>query len=162
MDNRMLEKGRYFSTGQLFTGISSGNSVTIIVENPSDSNRKFFVDSQKVNVESKAYIKKYFNVTYSGSTNTDTGIVNKNSGNNFSSDANVYKNVSSFSGGRQFSDKLIGGGPSPNATGGAESIQAANVITEGDNLLLEITNKSSTPQDIAVDIDWVERINQQK
>jgi len=153
----LLFSGRDFSSGELFTGVASGSSVTFYIENPSGSGKTFFIDPQVVRSEAKSYVNKWFNPdSVSGGSSPSTGIINKNSSSDISSEANVLVNLSSFTGGsEQFSSNLVGANAGGiRAGGGVEG--PANILKPGDSLLLEITNESAGNEDISLDVDWVE------
>lgn len=152
--DHLLHNDRYFSAGQLYT-VSGNGTAKILLRNPSGSEKKYFIDPQGIRSEGKMYVKKYYNPdSTSGEADTDTGVVNKNPSNNYSGDAEVKKGFS-FTGGTQFSTKLLGADSNGIRAGGSNG-KAANFLEESDVMIIEVENQTSNSHDVSIDIDWYE------
>lgn len=150
-----LRSGQNYSAGEKFEGITeNGGTVSILIENTSNT-KSFLLDPQLVRAEAKTIVRKYANVDFSGGSSPSTSIVNKNTGHSSSNnDANIVVNPT-FSGGNQFSPKLLGS--DAGAIKAGESAGApTNIVEPGDNILLQLENASANPEDASIDIDWVQ------
>ena len=161
-DDFWISRGRSFSSGQVFENVSAGTQINILINNPDGSGRKIFLNPQIFRTEGSAFIRKRFNVDYSGGSPVDNGVTNKVSSDDFNSDMQVLKNVSSVSGGQTFPIKVIGSGNSVStSTSGAQGIETENIVDQGDNLYLALENRTGAAQDMSIGVDWTEKIKKE-
>jgi len=157
---KYLAQGQFHSTGQYFEGISSGNTKKVFLENPSDSEKILLVFSPKVACTAQLRVGKKFNVTVDTQGNSpDTGITSKSTdGETSNSSVQIGGDAETgvFSGGNSFNDKVAGGGNGSRTPGTVGGTELSNVVTEGNNMVLELTNESSSAADGSIDVDFLE------
>lgn len=157
-----LVKGDAHSTGEHFTGIQAGNSKSLLLKNESEQ-QYYGIINLDVRVSAEARVDKSFNggVTTGGEP-PETGITNKRtSGNGTTADVQVGgdNETGTFTSGNEFNAKGVGAGNTEGTASPGDMGARAfnNVIDPGDNLLISVTNTTSTSMAyITIDIDWAE------
>jgi len=150
---RDLTAGDQYSTGHLFSGVTSGSSVNMLLQNPSDSGEYVLITTRFITT-GLFYGHKSINVSVSDvGTAEDSQQRRSDMTNGDVSD--VYHSATvDETNARKFTPKVVGSG------GGGATVAGANVPTPevllapGDNLYMEATNQSSNEQDITIDIDY--------
>jgi len=157
---KYLAQGQFHSTGQYFEGISSGNTKKVLLKNPAGSDKTFMVFSPKVACTGQLRVGKRFNVSVdTQGSSPDTGVTSKST----DSDSSVGEvqlagdgETGVFSGGNAFNEKVAGGGNGSRTPGTVAGSGLSNVLTPGNNMVLELTNESTGSADGSIDIDYLE------
>jgi len=153
-----LLEGRFYSTGQYFSGVSDTNTKQLYLENPADSDVVVLPVHPTVRSTAKVKTDKHKNVTVNAVGNPpDTGVTNKASD---AEDDNVATarvggagETGDYGSGTSFSTKVSGSqGTSP---GQAGQTGVTNAIFAGDNVVVEATADGGS-RDISIDIDFIE------
>jgi hypothetical protein len=157
---KYLAQGQFHSTGQYFEGISSGNTKKVLLKNPAGSDKTFLVFSPKVACTGQLRVGKKFNVSIdTQGSSPDTGVTSKSTDSN-SSVGEVQLagdgEIGVVSGGNAFNEKVAGGGNGSRTPGTVAGTGLSNVLTPGNNMVLELTNESSGSADGSIDIDYLE------
>lgn len=154
-----LNEGRFLSTGELFTSVSSnGGQVSIVVVN--NNGYDIYVPSIVVRSEFAGRIEKGFNADIS-TEGESLEIQNKKSS------IGVYtENVNVFTAGdgetgvidtstaESFNDKLLLAGKAT-SPGTMQEI-GGNILQPGDNMYIRLVNTSSENVPASIDIDYIE------
>lgn len=155
-----LLSGRFFSTGALFEDVSAGNTKKVLLANASESGVDFLT-LIATRSSAKILVNKRFNVDID-TEGAALDIVNKHSGASDTSSGSAQSGgdgeTGAFSSGQAFSTKTLGrsGTPADASPGETSSAGVTNVVSPGDNMVLEITNDTSSSEDISIDIDFIE------
>lgn len=155
--------GDGYSTGAYFDDVANGNTKELYLENPS-ADTYVGIYEFEIRISAEGKVDKAVNVTEDTAGNAPpTGIENKLS--NASGSTSVASaalggdnETGVYSGGVGYSKKTGGASgspttvqPSTRSLGGI-----AGVLGPEDNVVLQVTNDSSSANDISVDLDWVE------
>lgn len=149
---RHLYNQERFVAGHLFTGISNGSSVNVVVEN--NSTDGYLVATQmRVQSNGEVEFTNTKNVTID-SAGTQLSEVSLTTSSPVSSEASVQRGVS-VSGGTDYPTQVSGAGSGAAKTG-FTSEDADILINPEDNMYVTATNTSGTSGKIAVQIAWSE------
>lgn len=152
------------STGALFQGVTNGNTKSLYLENPT-SDTFLILTAIEIRSSAKVLVDKAFNVTEDTQGNSPTtGSTNKRSDAN-GTDVIIRvggdNETGAYSGGNSFSTKTAGGGgATPQISPGETADGLSNVVAPEDNILVSVTNDSGSDSDVSIDMDFVEKTNQ--
>ena len=153
--------GDAYSTGEYWTDVTVGNTKEVYLENPSEDTYIGIYEFE-VRVSAEAKVDKAINVTEDTPGDPPpTGIQNKlsnASGTVATAALGGDGETGVYSGGDSYNAKGVGSGTAGNANPGSSGKGGfANVLAPGDNILLSVTNASSSSMNyISVDVDWAE------
>jgi len=157
---KYLAQGQFHSTGQYFEGIGSGNTKKVLLKNPAGSDKTFLVFSPKLACTAQLRVGKRFNVSVdTQGSSPDTGVTSKSTDSETSlAEVQVAGDGETgvFSDGNAFNEKVAGGGNGSRTPGTVSGSGLSNVLTPGNNMVLELTNESSGSADGSIDIDYLE------
>lgn len=144
-----------YSTGHLFQGVPSGNTITLTLQNPADSGEYLFINGL-VRSEGKVYFQKMLNVSIT-STGSPVPIESRRSDIDNGNVSNAYYNSTvDTTNANKFNKKVLGESgkgrlQNPGVGGGPETI-----VAPGDTVHYQVENESGNTIDISVDVDFTE------
>ena len=144
--------GRSFSSGTISNSVAGGSSTNVLVKNPQGSGQVIFVHGT-IRSSGAATVQKYDSVSVDTAGTTEP--INNRLVANGESVAVVESDVT-FSGGNAWNPKPVGGGHgganlTPGALTGPDLI-----LTDGDTVVYEVTNETTSNERIGIDTDFVE------
>lgn len=155
IQNADLLKGNLFSTGDTFVDVAAGNSINVLLENPADSGKYVFTNSQVITTGEFLYHKS-LNPTIS-SVGTDIQIVQRRSDQPNNNIASAYKNATvTEDSTRRFNDKIVGAQDLGNRVTGSTQSSPDTIVAPGDAVYFEAENVSSSAQTVTLDTDFAE------
>lgn len=151
---KKIFEGYGYSISHRFENISSGSSVDVYFENPSASGKNIFIIVIEVVTFAQAWIDIYRNnsVTASGTSITP---LNLNMGSSNTS-VSYIEYGGTYSTGELAHSSVCPGGSRIRAVGGATEVGETIIINPGGNILVRVTNKSDSSQDMSIRIIWWE------
>jgi len=150
---RAIEDGDAYSVSHRFTNVGSDNKVRVCLINPSASNIMVKVIAVEVTTFAQAWVDVYRDAEISGGLYLDP--VNLNFDSNKFSGVTIMYGFSHMLGVLVHST-VVPGGTRINAVGGFAEVGESVLIGPGHNLVIEVTNKSTTSSDISIRIIWFE------
>lgn len=146
-------EGWVYSTGALFEGVGAGNSKNVWIENPSDSGN-YIVATSRYSTSGEFLVKKVDSITIDSSgTNV---LINNRLISDGNASTNAEKNVS-FSGGNNWTEKVVGSGSNSGATiAGANISDGEILLKEGENVVFQAQNNTNSSLDVTIDVDFFE------
>jgi len=146
--------GKAFSVSHRFTNIASNAEAVMVFVNPADSDKTAYIVAVEVITMAQAWVDVFHDndITDIGTRVTP---VNLNLGSNNTSAMQVGYN-GSYTEGVQAVNIVCPGGSHIRAIGGATEVGESVVIPPGKNILVKVTNKSASAQDLSIRILWWE------
>jgi len=148
----MQEKGYIIS--QRFTGVASGSSVQLYMENPSGSGRNIYIIEIEAGSLAQAHLDIYRENTVT-SNGTSLEPLPLYLGSNKKSV--VYAEHSGTHGlGKLALNTVVPGGSRTRAIGSIAEVGETLVIPPGQNMVVQLTNASASATDMSIKIVWWE------
>ena len=146
--------GKAFSVSHRFTNIASNAEAVMVFNNPSESDRTAYIVIIEVVTMAQAWVDIYRDniITDIGTAITP---MNLNLGSNNTSVMQVGYN-GAYVEGTLALNTVCPGGTRVRAIGGATEVGESVVIPPGKNMLVKVTNKSGSAQDLSIRILWWE------
>lgn len=149
-----IDNGRVFSVRQLFTGIDSGNSRSVVVSNPEGSGVNLLTVAPSFQSSAKAYPEKIINPTIDVA---GTSITPRNK--NISSSRTAITNAEfggTYSGGTSRGREVIGSGAASGGVGGQlGAINLSLRIDPGDSVQYKLESRANG-NDLGVSLAFIE------
>jgi hypothetical protein len=132
--------------------LSSGESMSLELKDPSGSNKRFIVTSIKITAQGPAQI----NIPRAAdiSSGTQASIENKSIGSNNTSAAGAYSG-STYSSANNVQTEYLGSGRGGQAFGGSDSDVTGSVLTDS-SLLIEVVNTSNESHNYSITVEFYE------
>ncbi|MBW2674747.1 MAG: hypothetical protein JRD89_15275 [Deltaproteobacteria bacterium] len=156
VDQRQMIKafeGYKFTAGYRFEGVASDAQVNVLLRVPTGAGRRVFFAAFEVSSYAQAHVDVYFDVEYSGGSKLEAVNLRRSSG--IASKAEVLRSVS-FTPSIHHLPLVHPGGVKQFATGGLSELSGAAILDPGSNILIAVTNKSTSSQDISLRLTWWE------
>jgi len=149
---KAAEDKAFFLT-YLKTGLSSGSSTSLLIENPSDSKKTVYVMLLRISTTDQGIVHYKTGASYSGGTAITPHPLRL-----ASTATSVLKAVydPSVSSATEIGAEVVPGGSGRRAIGGANGGYLAFEINSGENLLIVFDNTSSNSNDVSIRLDWWE------
>lgn len=154
---RFLKKiydGYGFSISHRFESVSSDSTAEVYFENPSGSGRDIYIIIVEVISTGQGWCDIYRDNTIT-SAGTSITPVNLNLGSSIASVANVEYG-GTYTTGTQVHSTTIPGGSGVRAIGSSAEVGESVILPEDSNILIRVTNKSSSSEDASIRIIWCE------
>lgn len=150
---QQLAEGREFRTGKFYENQSSGTTITITIENPSDSDVYLHLEPIAVSSDDVIHVTPRSGVTVD-TEGSDLPKVKLNGGGNYTPEGQPREG-DDISGGEPFPTEFIPSGSGPFGAGGALENGFAAMIAPGQTAAqeLEIINNDT---DVSLTFNWVE------
>jgi len=149
-----IRQGRVFSVSRRYEGVSNGDTIYMMFENPGDSGVVAYVAAVEVIPDGKSYVDAYRDFEVSAAGEEQSPVNERLSSSNMAK-CKVYYG-GSYSVGAKAHETIAYGGRKNNAIGSLVEIGESVVIDPGYRVLFAITNKSGTTIDISIRIIWCE------
>jgi len=153
-----VKAGYAFSGSKRFESVSSDANFSVLIENPSGSGKDVVILSIAIIGLAQCYVDIYDDVSVTSYGNNMT-IRNLNLE---STNTNVcgayYGGTYSISGAEKVHETIVPGGSKQFAIGGLSEVGESVIVPSGHNILVVVTNKSSSASDFAVQILWSENL----
>lgn len=149
----LIEGNRFSATAFNGDVASGGGTLSLLIDNPSDSDVWILLDPPIVRNQRFGELDVVKNPSIDAA-GTDVDELNKNFGHPDNSQVDASEDAT-ISGGSSFGPKFIPGGGAGNV-GGSASIGAAGVLTPGNAIFIEYTNTSTNDGSASIDNDWTE------
>lgn len=150
---RVLE-GKAFTAGKRFESVADGDTVYIYLGNPSGSGKTINIVTIIVGATAKVYVDVYVANSISSAGTTITPM-NLNLGSSNTSIAHVEYGGTYTLGNKMIED-VIPGGKRGRAIGTVVEIGETTLLPQGTNIVIAVTNKGGTAQDISIRPVWWE------
>jgi len=149
-----IEQGRAFSVSRRYIGISDGDTIYMMFENPSDSKVIACIAAVEVIPDGKSYVDVYrdFEVTSEGELQQP---VNERLNSDNEAKCKVYYG-GEYSVGTKVHETIAYGGRRNSAVGSLVEIGESVIIDPGYRVLFAITNMSGSRIDMSIRIIWCE------
>jgi len=157
MNPRFFKKvydGYGFVVSHRFESVSSDAQVQVLLENPSGSGRTVYLVLIEVVSTGQGHVNVHVNNTVSTS-GTSLTPQNLRIGSSITPVANVEYG-GSYTVGDTYQQTVLPGGSGVRAVGSIYGLGESVIIPEGNNILVTVTNKSSSSEDFSVKILWWE------
>ncbi len=160
VDQRQFIKtfeGYKFTTGYRFEDIATDAEVNIILRVPAGSGRMVFFIAFEVSSFAQAHIDIYFDVNHSGGNLLEILNLRRDKQGVVNSVAEVLHSVS-YTPSEHHIPLVHSGGTKQFAVGGLSELSGGAILASGNNILIVVTNKSASSQDISLRLVWWEDI----
>ena len=158
VDQRQFIKayeGYKFTAGYRFEGVASDAEVNILLRVPSGAGRRVFFLAFEVSSFAQAHVDVYFDVDHSGGSSLDILNLRRDKQGEVSPVAEPLHSVSYTPSGYHI-PLVHSGGTKQFATGGLSELSGAAILGPGNNVLIVVTNKSTSSQDVSLRLVWWE------
>jgi len=153
---KKIKDGYGFSVSHRFTGVASGASGYMYMENPSGSTREVFIIAVECSSFAQTWVDIYRGVTVTAPGTAITPVnLNFNSSNPSVVSAE-HSGTYDLTGAQPVHETVIAGGSGVFATGGVAEVGEVVVIPPNNNFLVIHTNQSGSAQDMSTRILWWE------
>ena len=150
----MIEQGYGFSISHRFESVGAGASVNVYFENPTNSGKKVYLSIIEIVSFAQAHVDIYRDNTKTASgTSLTPQNLNLESAN---TSAVAAEYGGTYTTGTLSLNTICPGGSAIRAVGGAAEVGELLIIPAGKNILVSVTNKSSSAADLSIRILWWE------
>jgi hypothetical protein len=158
-NSRFLKKiydGYGFSVSHRFESIVTDSIAEVYFENPAGSSRDIYIVIVEVISTGQGWCDVFRDNTVTAAGTAMTPI-NLNLGSSVTSIVSTEYG-GTYTAGTQVHNTVVPGGSAIRAIGGATEIGESVIIPENNNILVRVTNKSTSAEDISIRIIWWEDV----
>lgn len=148
-------RGYGYIATKRFEGLADDSSVDVYIENPLGSGRLVYCVLVEISGFGNAYVDVYYGVSVTSSGN-DLIAMKMNKKGKDPIKIIEYGGTYDISGAEKVCETVLPGGTKKEAIGGAISFGEAVLVSENENYLIRITNKSGVANDFSVKSVWWE------
>jgi len=148
-----VREGRAFVAGKRFEDVADGDSVNMVLRNPVGSGADVYVVLAEVTTMAQAWVDVYYDPVVSGGSEVPAANLDLGSGSGPAAD--VLSGATVLSGSPAFT-AVCPGGARTRAIGGAAEVGEAVRLPPGHRIMVAVTNRGGSSQDLSVRFVWWE------